>query len=96
MAIQQQPGVQVITVTTSQVGPGVWSTGMCDCCSDMGTCELTRLTFLNHVTNQDVGVISTGCFHQKHCFMPKSMKEPIKPNPKANSTDMNVYLTTGH
>ncbi|XP_041840552.1 placenta-specific gene 8 protein-like [Melanotaenia boesemani] len=29
--------VQMVSVTTGQ-SPGRWSTGLCDCCSDMGTC----------------------------------------------------------
>ncbi|XP_074480281.1 placenta-specific gene 8 protein-like [Sebastes fasciatus] len=37
MAIQQQPG-QMETETTSQHHPKTWSTGICDCCGDMGTC----------------------------------------------------------
>lgn len=37
MAINQQPG-QIVTVTTSSHAPGTWSTGICDCCSDMATC----------------------------------------------------------
>ncbi|CAL9694703.1 unnamed protein product [Knipowitschia caucasica] len=36
MAINQQPG-HVVTMT-STTGPGNWSTGLCDCCHDMGTC----------------------------------------------------------
>ncbi|KAL0970288.1 hypothetical protein UPYG_G00239910 [Umbra pygmaea] len=32
MAVQQ-----ITTVTTSQ-GSGDWNTGICDCCSDIGTC----------------------------------------------------------
>uniref|UniRef100_A0A674DCM1 Plac8 onzin related protein 1 n=1 Tax=Salmo trutta TaxID=8032 RepID=A0A674DCM1_SALTR len=34
MAVHQQ---QITTVTTTQRS-GDWSTGLCDCCSDMGTC----------------------------------------------------------
>ncbi|XP_071234373.1 placenta-specific gene 8 protein-like [Salvelinus alpinus] len=34
MAVHQQ---QITTVTTTQRS-GEWSTGLCDCCSDMGTC----------------------------------------------------------
>ncbi|XP_026168795.1 plac8 onzin related protein 1 [Mastacembelus armatus] len=36
MAIQQQPA-QFVSVTSTHA-PGTWSTGLCDCCSDMGTC----------------------------------------------------------
>ncbi|XP_030609912.1 cornifelin homolog B-like [Archocentrus centrarchus] len=35
-SIYQQP-TQVVTVTSTQ-SPGHWSTGLCECCSDMGTC----------------------------------------------------------
>ncbi|XP_034425133.1 plac8 onzin related protein 1 [Hippoglossus hippoglossus] len=46
MAIYQQPApllpvsqAQVVTVTTTNVpSHGTWSTSLCDCCSDMGTC----------------------------------------------------------
>ncbi|XP_056224404.1 plac8 onzin related protein 1 [Seriola aureovittata] len=38
MAVYQQP-VQMMTVTTTTNSTsGAWSTGLCDCCSDMGTC----------------------------------------------------------
>uniref|UniRef100_A0A3P8SET9 Plac8 onzin related protein 1 n=1 Tax=Amphiprion percula TaxID=161767 RepID=A0A3P8SET9_AMPPE len=36
MAFIQQPA-QVVMVSTSQ-GHSAWSTGLCDCCNDMGTC----------------------------------------------------------
>ncbi|XP_058480766.1 plac8 onzin related protein 1 [Solea solea] len=46
MAVYQQPIAvqavipsQVMTVTTTHAHmPGTWSTGLCDCCSDMSTC----------------------------------------------------------
>ncbi|KAM6959715.1 plac8 onzin related protein 1 [Tautogolabrus adspersus] len=37
MAVFQQP-TQIVVQTTTSHGPGTWSTGLCDCCSDMGTC----------------------------------------------------------
>ncbi|XP_006801820.1 placenta-specific gene 8 protein-like [Neolamprologus brichardi] len=33
----QQP-IQVVTVTGGNQNPGNWSTGLCDCCTDVGTC----------------------------------------------------------
>ncbi|XP_039996218.1 plac8 onzin related protein 1 [Xiphias gladius] len=35
MAVYQQPSQVVMQSSRS---PGTWSTGLCDCCSDMGTC----------------------------------------------------------
>uniref|UniRef100_A0A3Q1G759 Plac8 onzin related protein 1 n=1 Tax=Acanthochromis polyacanthus TaxID=80966 RepID=A0A3Q1G759_9TELE len=37
MAFTQQPG-QVVMVTTSSQGPSTWTSDLCDCCTDMGTC----------------------------------------------------------
>ncbi|KAM4611558.1 plac8 onzin related protein 1 [Polymixia lowei] len=37
MAVQQQPQHVITTVTTTQTS-AAWSTGVCDCCSDMATC----------------------------------------------------------
>uniref|UniRef100_A0A8C6TFY8 Plac8 onzin related protein 1 n=1 Tax=Neogobius melanostomus TaxID=47308 RepID=A0A8C6TFY8_9GOBI len=45
MAIQQQPGHFVTVTTTNAQGPGVWSTGVYDCCSDMETCCFGFLCF---------------------------------------------------
>ncbi|XP_061565553.1 plac8 onzin related protein 1 [Cololabis saira] len=38
MAIYQQPASVVSVTTTTNHGPGGWSTDICDCCSDMETC----------------------------------------------------------
>uniref|UniRef100_A0A3Q1GZD7 Uncharacterized protein n=1 Tax=Anabas testudineus TaxID=64144 RepID=A0A3Q1GZD7_ANATE len=46
MPVQQQP-VQVVTVISNQ-GPGTWSTGLCDCCSDVGTCKSTNPSDVAH------------------------------------------------
>ncbi|XP_076580413.1 plac8 onzin related protein 1 [Chaetodon auriga] len=37
MAVHQQPS-HVVTMTTTSQSPGTWSSGLCDCCNDMGTC----------------------------------------------------------
>ncbi|XP_006807749.1 placenta-specific gene 8 protein-like [Neolamprologus brichardi] len=37
MAEYQQP-TQIVTVSSTNQSPGTWSTGLCDCCADMGTC----------------------------------------------------------
>ncbi|XP_034020424.1 plac8 onzin related protein 1 [Thalassophryne amazonica] len=38
MAVQQQPAPMVTMVTTTTHTSGQWSTTLCDCFSDMGTC----------------------------------------------------------
>lgn len=38
MAINQQPGHVVTMMTTTSNAPGTWTTGICDCCTDMETC----------------------------------------------------------
>lgn len=30
---------QIISMTTTQYSSGTWTTGLCDCCADMGTCK---------------------------------------------------------
>ncbi|XP_006807750.1 placenta-specific gene 8 protein-like [Neolamprologus brichardi] len=37
MAVYQQ-STQVVNIMTPNQSPGHWSTGLCDCCADMGTC----------------------------------------------------------
>ncbi|KAM6908950.1 plac8 onzin related protein 1 [Xenentodon cancila] len=37
MAVYQQ-STSVVVVSSGGQGPGAWSTGICDCCSDMETC----------------------------------------------------------
>ncbi|XP_028986718.1 placenta-specific gene 8 protein-like [Betta splendens] len=37
MAVQHQPTAVIVSTTTTH-GPGAWSTGLCDCFADMGTC----------------------------------------------------------
>uniref|UniRef100_A0A3Q1EM89 Uncharacterized protein n=1 Tax=Acanthochromis polyacanthus TaxID=80966 RepID=A0A3Q1EM89_9TELE len=46
MAFIQQPA-QVVMVTTTSQGPSAWSTDMCDCCTDMGTCKSTKRLLFN-------------------------------------------------
>ncbi|XP_067435447.1 plac8 onzin related protein 1 isoform X2 [Thunnus thynnus] len=38
MAVYQQPAQMVAVTTTTAHGPSVWTSGLCDCCNDMGTC----------------------------------------------------------
>ncbi|XP_044197829.1 plac8 onzin related protein 1 isoform X1 [Thunnus albacares] len=38
MAVYQQPAQMVAVTTTTTHGPSVWTSGLCDCCNDMGTC----------------------------------------------------------
>ncbi|XP_053715478.1 plac8 onzin related protein 1 isoform X1 [Synchiropus splendidus] len=38
MAYPPSHTTQVVSVTTANQGISPWSTGLCDCCSDMGTC----------------------------------------------------------
>ncbi|XP_019212664.1 placenta-specific gene 8 protein isoform X3 [Oreochromis niloticus] len=35
---EYQQATQIVTVSSTHHNPGHWSTGLCDCCADMGTC----------------------------------------------------------
>uniref|UniRef100_A0A8C5AK69 Uncharacterized protein n=1 Tax=Gadus morhua TaxID=8049 RepID=A0A8C5AK69_GADMO len=35
---QPRPAITSVTTTTQSVTSGMWSSGVCDCCSDMETC----------------------------------------------------------
>ncbi|XP_039465896.1 cornifelin homolog B-like [Oreochromis aureus] len=44
MAVTYQQPTHLVTATSSQ-SVGQWSTGLCDCCADVGTCCFSLLCF---------------------------------------------------
>ncbi|KAA8579099.1 hypothetical protein FQN60_007219 [Etheostoma spectabile] len=92
MAVHQQPTHVVSVMTTTTQGPGTWSTGLCDCCSDMGTCKLTQQT-LNYGSCCDDCCKLYWCYPCVWCQMNRELK--IRGNYPGNSAVVTTQVIRG-